>query len=136
MANYGHVTKDAVDLLTSGKVTDPREAWDTAVKKVFPNSESSVRKGCPRSTFLGLCENGLIVGAATGKYVKAIKGKKKNKEYGIRALKLLIPNSELVHEKNRLWIMVLDGEKKQHNGQMDVVISLWENNLIEWEKIS
>ncbi|WP_420534847.1 DUF6979 family protein [Anaerobacillus arseniciselenatis] len=32
---------------------------------------------------------------------------------------------------NELWKRVLEGEEKSHNAQMDVVLSLWNNELIK-----
>ena len=131
MGKYGNVAKTAVSLPRTEKAKDPIDAWEIAVHDIFPNSESSRKKGCPRSTFLGLCESGYIAGARKGKYTKSVK----NKNYAIEALKLLITNQNLLHDSKCLWELVLDGEKKQQNSQMDVVISLWQNDMIQRERI-
>jgi len=34
-------------------------------------------------------------------------------------------------DKNKLWRMVLNGQHKKHNSQMDVVIALWKNGMIK-----
>lgn len=131
MGKYGEVAIIAVNLIIGEKATDPIEAWQIAVKKIFPDSESSRKKGCPRSTFLGLCESGYIPGVTEGKYTTSVK----NKNYAIKALNLLTTNPDLSHDRNRLWDLVIDGVAKQHNSQMDIVLSLWENEMIEWGKL-
>lgn len=131
MGKYGKVAKTAVSLLRAEKAKGPIDAWEIAVHAIFPDSKSSRKKSCPRSTFLSLCESGYIAGAKEGKYTKSVK----NKNYAIEALKLLATNQDLLHDSKCLWERVLDGEKKQQNSQMDVVISLWQNDMIHWERL-
>nr|WP_313637966.1 hypothetical protein [Paenibacillus sp.] len=59
-----------------------------------------------------------------------------NKTYAIQAVELLKANPELAKDKNELWRKVIKGVKKQHNSQMDVVLALWNNNLIVSESRS
>ncbi len=125
MGKYGKSAEIATNLLISKKVNDPAEAWELAVAKVFPDSKSSREKGCPRSTFLGLCEDGYIIGTEEGNYTRS----KKNKDYALKAVSLLGINPEL--DAKALWKLVIDGANKQHNSQMDVVITLWNNKLIK-----
>ncbi len=124
MGKYGQTAEMATALLVSNKVDNPKEAWELAVSQVFPDSESSRSKSCPKNSFLGLCEDGYIIGAEAGSYTHS----KKNKDYAIKAVKLLNSNPTL-NEKD-LWKLVIDGADKQHNSQMDVVITLWNNKLI------
>ena len=37
--------------------------------EVFPTQESSRKKGCPQSAFLGLCEDGYVKGIPQGRYL-------------------------------------------------------------------
>ncbi|OQX57530.1 MAG: hypothetical protein B5M52_07215 [Helicobacteraceae bacterium 4484_230] len=127
MGKYGEVAITAVGMIGSKIAIDPVEAWRLAALKVFPNSESSRKKGCPKSTFLGLCENGYIVNVAAGSYTRS----EKNKEYAVKALDLLADNSELALDKNKLWKKVMNGVEKKQNGQMDVVTALWNNGMID-----
>ncbi|ARV16641.1 DUF6979 family protein [Polaribacter sp. SA4-12] len=62
------------------------EIWSRSAKEVFPNSKSSQEKSCPKGTFLGLCEDGLVKGIPKGNYTKSVK----NKEYALKAIEILI----------------------------------------------
>ena len=42
-------------------------------KEVFMDSKSSQEKGCPKSAFLGLCEEGFIKEISKGKYTSSVK---------------------------------------------------------------
>lgn len=127
MGKYGKSAIIATKLLKAGKESNPVTAWECAVAEVFPESESSRKKGCPKSTFLGLCEEGLVAGVGSGEYTNS----KKNKGYAKKSLRLLIAKPDLATNTKKLWELVLEGEKKQHNQQMDVVISLWKNGSID-----
>jgi len=59
---YGLVALNAVNRLNSSQETDPCSAWDEAAVYVFPTQLSLRKKVCPRSAFLGLCEEGKVKG--------------------------------------------------------------------------
>lgn len=124
MGKYGKTAEIATKLLISGKVNTPIEAWELAVSQVFPDSEASRSKSCPKNSFLGLCEDGYVLGAEQGRYTRS----KKNKDYAVKAVKLLNSNPAL--NEKELWESVIDEPDKKHNSQMDVVMTLWNNNLI------
>lgn len=126
MKKYGRTSLIAVDLLREGQETEPREAWRKAALQVFPDSKTSRNKGCPRDTFLGLCEAGLVQGVKSGKYTRS----KKNKAYGLKALSILNKSPNLASDEKTLWGIVMAGTPKKENSQMDVVITLWQNNLV------
>ena len=126
MNKYAEVALKATQMLNSHS---PKEAWDLASLEVFPNSLSSRNKSCPQSTFLGLCEEGLVQGSKVGKYTRS----KLNKQYALTALGLLKNNSNLSSDVDTLWKLIVQG--KQSNSQMDVVTALWNNNLINKERI-
>lgn len=119
----------AADLAKSKKIS-PIEAWQITAQKIFPNSLSGQVKACPKNTFLGLCEAGLIAGIPAGKYT----GSALNKKYALTAVELLLHNTELPITCTELWKDTLRacdlGDTKAHNYQMDVVLGLWENGLI------
>ena len=121
---YGLVAKEAVSISKK-----PIISWAEAVSTYF-SSESSRQKACPRNAFLGLCEAGLVKGIKAGVYLKS-KNENLNKKYAIIAVEILKENPSL--SKKELWDKVRErlalGEKK-HNSQMDVVLALWENDLI------
>ena len=126
MGKYGEAAEIATKLLISNKVSSPVDAWELAVTEVFPNSESSRKKGCPRNTFLGMCEEGLVIGAKSGSYTRS----KKNKGYALKALSLLTTNIDFISDKNSLWKLVIEGQNKRQNSQMDIVVTMWEKGLI------
>ena len=127
MGKYGETAVEAVNLLNSGRAKSPRDAWDKAAAKIFSESLSisSQGKGCPRDAFLGLCEEGLVKGVAPGNYTSS----EKNKEYAVKAVQILKNNPTSSYSQLALWKKV-SGGGISHNGQMDVVLSLWKNGLI------
>lgn len=123
MGKYGETALLAVKLIESNQATTPQEAWEKASTEIF-SAGTSKDKVCPRSTFLGLCEEGLVRGITRGKYTTSLK----SKSYGIQAAKLLVKDSTLSQSPLTLWKAI--NVQKSHNSQMDVVITLWKNDLI------
>ena len=123
MGKYGRAAIRARDLYISGIARDPVEAWKRATSEVF-STPAARDKGCPKSTFLGLCEEGLVWGVARGEYTKS----RDNKKYALAAVALLKSNPSLASDQDSLWSQV--GEKKKPNSQMDVVIALWNEGAI------
>lgn len=126
MGCYGEAAVKAVEMLRDGEEASPVEAWACAVRKVFPGSQSSRKKGCPRGSFLGLCEEGKVQGVPSGNYTKS----EKNKQYALAAVKLLESDPALMSNHKLLWTSVLDGVVKVHNHQMTVVLALWSAGLL------
>ncbi len=127
MRKYGDVAIMAARLLQQQNGMHPEKAWSQAALEVFPDSESSRKKGCPRNAFLGLCEEGVVKNIQSGNYTQSAK----NKKYALAALSLLKNDPALANNKAALWYKVQNGSKKQHNAQMDVVVSLWEDSLLD-----
>lgn len=127
MGKYGDAAINAVKLLVSGTVDNPKEAWEIATSEIFGVGTTSQQKSCPQNAFLGLCEEGLVKKIPPGNYTKS----KKNKEYAIKAVKILHDMPELKSNPNSLWNKVLETDYKVvPNQQMDVVTSLWGKKLI------
>ena len=101
------------------------EIWSNSAKEIF-ETKSSQEIGCPKGTFLGLCEEGLVKGIPKGSYTRSVK----NKKYALKAVEILKQNRQTTFSSNELWEKLDLGEKR-HNSQMDVVIALWENELID-----
>lgn len=80
MSKYHEVAQIAAENARDG--VDPAAAWDSAAQQVFPNHYHSREKSCPRCAFLGLAEDGMIVGVPRGTYTRS----KHNKCYAIKAL--------------------------------------------------
>ena len=66
-------------------------------------------------------------GFSKGRYTRA----RKNKEYALRAVAILRKHHELANDRDGLWRAVMNGEVKQHNSQMDVVVALWKSRLLK-----
>ena len=109
--------------------SDPIESWSLAVD-TYLESKSSRDKACPKNAFLGLCEAGLVKGIKADSYFKKNK-LNLNKKYAVTAVNILRRNESV--SKKELWLKVREelglGDKR-HNSQMDVVLALWENDLI------
>lgn len=125
MNKYGLAALKAVNYYKIKK--DPIEAWEAAVKDIF-ETKSSREKGCPKSTFLSICEIGVVKNIPKGNYAPTVK---ENKIYALKAIEILEKNKKqpsLFSEKE-LWSKVQD-INKSYNSQMDVVLALWNNGLI------
>lgn len=106
--------------------TDPKARWESAMERLYPTSPAARSKGCPRGAFLGLCEEDLVKGIPAGHYTAS----RDNKEYAVRAVTFLI-EKEQHSSRSELWQAATNGAGKKENGQMDVVLALWNNGLIE-----
>jgi hypothetical protein len=127
MGKYGDAAEIAAALLAQQKTLEPRAAWTQAVEQVFPASASSRAKGCPRDSFLGLCELGAVKGVAPGPYTRSVK----NKTYVTRALGALRRDPGLAEDLNHLWRVATAGADTRANRQMDVVATLWRKGLLD-----
>jgi hypothetical protein len=103
---------------------DPVARWEGAMKKLYPTSSTAQKKGCPRGAFLGLCEEGLVKGIPAGRYTPP----NDNKAYAVRAAALLIEGKQR-WSTSALWKAVAK-PSKTHDSQMDIVLALWNNDLI------
>ncbi|WP_152599700.1 hypothetical protein [Hoeflea sp. BAL378] len=127
MGKYGEAAISAVHLLAKNEAMPPRLAWETAVQDVFPSSESSRSKGCPRDAFLALCGLGAVRNVAAGIYTRSIK----NRGYVERALAAIRFDPGLATNKEELWSIATGGEQKKENAQMDVLVTLYLNGRIK-----
>jgi hypothetical protein len=117
---YGVVAQRAAELARNG--WNPVDAWQSIAASIFPDSRTSQKKGCPKSAFLGLAEGGHIDGIPAGKYTTSTE----NKRYAIDALHHLQRDGTLASRPNDLWRQVVKGASIKHNGQMNVVLALWQ----------
>jgi hypothetical protein len=125
MANYNTYGLCTVKAMQSNFGSlHPLEFWEKAAKELF-ESKDSQEKSCPKNTFLGLCEEGLVKGISKGNYTKSIK----NKEYALKAVAILKQNTQTTFSPKELWKKLELGDKRS-NSQMDVVLALWEHGLI------
>lgn len=127
MSKYGYLAIRAAKAARNG--VSPVQAWKDAAKEVFPDSASSREKGCPKSAFLGLAEEGLLRDILVGNYTRS----KDNKRYALDAVSVIRANFNITHDAKELWQTVINGEDKAHNYQMDVVLALWGNGDISFK---
>ena len=125
MSDYGDAAVHAARACQTQRVVDPVAAWEAAVQ-IHLRTEEGRKKSCPKSTFLGLCEEGLIKGVPVGNYTRS----EANKAYAIQAVKLITKQPSLANDPHALWKAVMAGVIKQPNSQMDVVIALSQGGLI------
>jgi len=127
MNKYGEVAVKSVQYLSEHRNGQPRAVWELMANQMFGENTDSARKGCPKTTFLGLCEAGVVREIPQGTYTSS----QKNKAYGLRAIELIKENPGFVHQKQALWrATVGESAAIKHNSQMDVVLALWENKMI------
>ncbi len=127
MGKYGQAAVEATGLLHKGDEKSPVDAWTKIMELTFPDSESSRTKVCPRSTYLGLCEEGLVRRIPRGNYTRAVE----NKRYAVGAVSLLKLDPKLADDESLLWKKVTPDVGKTPNSQMDVVCALWKADLLE-----
>ena len=136
MRKYGDVAVQAARILQSSPKS-AEDAWRRTAAKVFVEAPAARAKTCPRETFLGLCQEGLIKGVPASSCL-SVDGRK-NREYGVAAARILASSPALAGgSKGELWRRVLlevgADPAKQHNCQLDVVLSLVDAGLIRLPK--
>ncbi len=124
MGKYGSAAIKAVSYIIKKYTSNPVEAWNNATIEIFGKDTPSQKKSCPKGAFLGLCESGFIKGVKSDKYTNSIE----NKKYAVEAVKILKNNPQMSKNEPGLWFMVAGN--KTHNQQIDVVIALWNTQLI------
>jgi hypothetical protein len=122
---YGSLALKAAILVQRG--FEPIDAWKSAARDCFPDSQSNQEKGCPKSTFLGLASAGYLLGVQPAPYTTSID----NKRYAIEAVRQLLGHPRLAEQPDDLWRRVTAGKTVRHNGQMSVVIALWNAGYIK-----
>ena len=132
MGKYGDVAELAVEICRQ-KRTSPPEAWAEAAEAIFPLSESSQKKGCPKGAFLGLAAAGLIRGVPSGDYGRGSSGK--NASYAVAAAEIIRKDGAASSRgTDALWLMSLEkvGAEmdKKPNSQMEVVLALHELGVL------
>ena len=127
--SYKKVAIQAAQVARDYKIS-PVKTWQFFVENEYPDSINSQEKGCPKSTFLGLCQEGMLKDIPAGYYTNS----QHNKRYGLNAVQILLNNPDKKFEPSELWKEVLkleEDKNKRLNSQMDIVLGLWENGLIE-----
>jgi hypothetical protein len=126
MNKYGMAAIKAIQKINKHNDISPVEAWEQATYDIFGEG-SAQKKGCPKATFLGICETGLVKGVEQGEYTNS----KKNKAYAVKTLKYLQENRNVNINKKDIWNYVTGNNNISHNSQIDVVLALFQENLLE-----
>ncbi|QDY32688.1 DUF6979 family protein [Clostridium sporogenes] len=126
MNKYAQIAINVVKRINSNSSIDPKLAWEIEADKIFEGRKVSVRKGCPKNAFLGLCEEGLIKGIPKGIY--NTKSNSLNKEYVLDGYKYLKDNDKNIKPRE-LWKQIGMGEKA-YNSQMDILCGLFKSGLL------
>lgn len=125
---YGKAAVLAANELKKNPEANPREVWKKSVSK-FSKSESSINKGCPRTTFLTLCDLGLIDNNLKGDTIR----RSKNVGHTINMVNYIKSKNGLVSSKEEIWDAIQEPESKLNsNEQHSVVFALLESNLLKF----
>jgi hypothetical protein len=103
MGKYGIIALEAVKLLQKNKSTDYLTAWYESAETVFEVESSSYKKGCPRNSFVGLCESGLIKEVEGLNSLQNVIGQL-NKSYAIKAIHLLKQERSLAENRSNTMV--------------------------------
>lgn len=130
---YVQAAINAVHYVETKKFVDPVEAWSFATGELFGEGSWGQRKGCPKTAFLGLCEDGYVKGIPQGRYNH--KENSLNKRYAINTVKLFHEDPSMAHENSKkLWSVVTEGKVIKPNYQVDIVKALWRKGMILTER--
>src|SRR4051812_7017935 len=114
MGKYGDIAVEATRAVQAGSARSPVDAWQAAAERTFSGQIASQKKGCPKGAYLGLCEEGWVVGVPRGRYSAGVD----NKAYAVAGVQLLIHEPELVEAgAAELWRRVMGGRRKTPNSQ-------------------
>ncbi|CRY31655.1 DUF6979 family protein [Yersinia enterocolitica] len=136
MGIYGDTAIEVVKHYIRGQ--DLEESWLRQIT-FFTTSEVSREKGCPRSAFLGLCEDGWVKGIKRGNYILRRRKYPNNKDYAVEGAKIVLANPSKEYLASQLWAEVkraLLGGAENHNQQMTVVIALMNNDLLQYPPLT
>lgn len=126
---YGEVAYNAIGKLRNIEVSNKKviiSTWKEECKQLGMTC-SIQDKTCPRTSFIELCEAGLIKDLK----VNYLRDEAYSIRYAIEAVNILKTNSKKVDEK-MLWkeVMKKVGKDISSNYQMDVVLNLWKKGMI------
>ncbi len=126
MNGYGKAALEAVRLYVDTEIDSPAAAWHQAATKLLGEGMPFWDNDYARDAFLGLCEEGLVKGIPPGEYCHSIWPK----THALSALRYIYVRPELSKRPSELWLLVSE-DHQADNGQMDVVLALWNFGLIE-----
>ncbi len=126
MGQYGRVATLAVNIYRQGNTT-PAQAWQQALRNLNINN-----KFCPRTAFLSLSENGNIIGIPRGNYL--IRRNPPNKIRAINLRNMIFnynpPQLPMANRQN-VWLQLTNNQSSKDQGVIDVVYTLFCDNLLQ-----
>lgn len=131
MSRYGQYGETAIMATECIRQTGacPKLAWGLAAREKCGTANSAA-KGCPRSTYLALCQNGWVNGVPKGNYV----ARRENARYAVCAVRLLLAEDDSTSTRNPtvLWDKIQEIENREisYDSQMHVVLALWNAGMI------
>ena len=135
MPNYGIIACGAASIAAGG--VDPRLAWEQALV-----AKNKSPKACPRTAFLGLCENGNIqLPMSGGVYLNRRRTPNKTRAIDIRDMiyatnppalpqKTIPPAPPRNMTKREVWFQVAQ-RQNDDQGVIDVVYELFNAGLLK-----
>ena len=109
----------------------PEEAWFEAISKYTKSYETRIKQ-CPKHVFVDLYYHNKLKLDRPIHHVK--QDLTNNGRYALKAIELLINEPPLSKSKNELWkrtmLELKEDPNKAQNGQMDIVIALYDNKLL------
>jgi hypothetical protein len=131
MKAFGDTAVQAVELYRTEGHLSPRAAWDEAGSELL-GTASLREKGCPRATFLSLCQAGLVTDVPAGEYTRA----QENRDHALEAVRRLSIDPGLAEQSpGDLWKLIAGGGPR-YNQQMHVVLALWKAGLIQTDVLA
>lgn len=125
MGIFGKTAIDAVEFMKNNITCTSKDAWQKFIV-LNTSSEESQKKGCSRLAFMGLCEEGYILGIPAS----STKTISKNSKYATQAAKYLIDYKPQKITIKELWQKIEEPKPLNENGQMQIVIALWQKDLL------
>ena len=125
MCDFGDVAVLAATLLRGNLTAE--EAWEVAAARL-ELKKSMQEKSCPKHAFIGLCEYGYIEGIVP---LKQGEPDSKNAKYAVNAADFLRQQDPQEITNTDLWreaVIDVDEPAETRNGQMDVVLALWNHD--------
>lgn len=112
---------------------DPAAAWARAIEDLAAmgeETEISRAKGCPKSTFVSLAENGYINGFRT----RTKRVMSKNASHAVKAYEILQLSPDFRQSKARWWRDVASAKgisRENHAGILDVLLVLIDQGVYQ-----
>src|SRR5262249_3329650 len=126
MSGYGELAVDVARRCAAEPTRSLASTWHEMAERAFPTKPSKWTKGCPKSSFLGLCEDGFVDQIPTGSYTSSIK----NKGYAITAAIELCERKGVPDDWAEWWRIATHGSGISQNHQLEVVSALWRKGLL------